>query len=280
MSKTPGQRPIGLAVFSGFVLGAATVLLIVWAYGTPWRGDSQAALPPPSAPYPAPVPAAPVPAVPMPSTPPTMPTTPTNPSTVPSSPPATTPVPVPPPAAPVPPPSGAPGSQSSQSSPARQPNTADTADLARRQLLLPVQGVRPEALQDSFTDARGGGARQHEAIDIAAPRNTPILAVEDGKIAKLFLSKLGGLTIYQFDPTTTYSYYYAHLERYADGLKEGDPVRRGQVLGYVGTSGDAPPDAPHLHFAITRLTPEKHWWQGTALDPYPILRQSGGTASR
>jgi murein DD-endopeptidase MepM/ murein hydrolase activator NlpD len=156
---------------------------------------------------------------------------------------------------------------------------ADTADLARRQLLLPVQGIRPEALQDTFTDARGGGARSHEALDIAAPRNTPILAVEDGKVAKLFTSKLGGLTIYQFDPSTTYAYYYAHLERYADGLKEGDPVRRGQVLGYVGTSGDAPPDAPHLHFAILRLTPEKHWWQGTALNPYPILRPGAAASS-
>jgi murein DD-endopeptidase MepM/ murein hydrolase activator NlpD len=112
-----------------------------------------------------------------------------------------------------------------------------------------------------------------------APRNTPILAVEDGNVAKLFTSKQGGLTVYQFDPSTTYAYYYAHLERYADGLKEGDSVRRGQVLGYVGTSGDAPPDAPHLHFAIMRLTPEKHWWQGTALNPYPILRQSGTAAA-
>jgi murein DD-endopeptidase MepM/ murein hydrolase activator NlpD len=144
--------------------------------------------------------------------------------------------------------------------------------------MVPVEGVRPQGLQDTFSDARGG-ARQHEALDILAPRNTPILAVEDGRVAKLFVSKLGGLTIYQFDPTTTYAYYYAHLERYAEGLKEGDAVHRGQVLGYVGTSGDAPADTPHLHFAILRLTPEKHWWQGTALNPYPILHPSGAAAA-
>jgi murein DD-endopeptidase MepM/ murein hydrolase activator NlpD len=267
MSKKPGERPIGLAVFGGFVLGAATVLLIVWAYGARWRGEPQATTLPPAVSYPAPSAPVPVPA--------------------PAAPPAGTPVPVPAPAMPIPsnpsaaPPAASPASPgvpAPAAGPARQPDSAETADLTRRQLLLPVQGVRPEALEDTFVDARGGGARQHEALDILAPRNTPILAVEDGKVAKLFLSKLGGITVYQTDPTTTYIYYYAHLERYADGLKEGDPVRRGQVLGYVGTSGDAPANAPHLHFAIVRLTPEKHWWQGTALDPYPILRQSGGAA--
>jgi murein DD-endopeptidase MepM/ murein hydrolase activator NlpD len=250
MSRKPGDRPIGLAVFGGFVLGAATVLLVVWAYGARWRGEE------PATPYPAPAPAAPLPARPMSPMPPPMSPTPPGPAPFPPT---------------------IPGSPAA---PARQPDIAETADLTRRQLLLPVQGVRPEALQDSFVDARGGGTRQHEALDIPAPRNTPILAVEDGKVVKLFLSKLGGITVYQFDPTTTYAYYYAHLERYADGLKEGDPVRRGQVLGYVGTSGDAPPEAPHLHFAIVRLTPEKHWWQGTALDPYPILRQGGGGVTR
>ena len=104
-----------------------------------------------------------------------------------------------------------------------------------------------------------------------APRNTPVLAVEDGKIAKLFTSKQGGLTIYQFDPTETYAYYYAHLERYADGLKEGMVLRRGQVVGYVGTSGNAYRAGPHLHFAIFRLTPEKRWWDGAPINPFPVL---------
>jgi murein DD-endopeptidase MepM/ murein hydrolase activator NlpD len=99
-----------------------------------------------------------------------------------------------------------------------------------------------------------------------------VLAVEAGTVAKLFLSNAGGLTVYQFDPRSTYAYYYAHLERYADGLKDGDDVRRGQVIGYVGTSGNAPRDTPHLHFAIFRLTDEKRWWQGTAIDPYPVLK--------
>ena len=261
MSGKPGQRSVGLAVFGGFVLGAATVLLIVWAYGVRWHGNREVTVPSSPAVSPAPAPAAPSPA-----------------------PPAGTTVPAPMPAAPplLPTVTPKPTPQPLPAPPARQPDSAETADLARRQLLLPVQGVRLEALQDTFGDARGGGARQHESLDILAPRNTPILAVEDGKVAKLFTSKQGGLTVYQFDPSTTYTYYYAHLERYAEGLKEGDPVRRGQVLGYVGTSGDAPPDTPHLHFAIFRLTPEKHWWQGTALNPYPILRPGGaaGTPGR
>jgi murein DD-endopeptidase MepM/ murein hydrolase activator NlpD len=144
-------------------------------------------------------------------------------------------------------------------------------DLRRRNLALPVEGIKPEDLRDNFSELRGG-SRRHEAIDVLAPRNTPVLAVEDGRVAKLFLSDAGGMTIYQFDPTEMYAYYYAHLERYAEGLKDGDRVERGQVLGYVGTTGNAPPDTPHLHFAIFRLTDEKRWWQGTAIDPYPILR--------
>ena len=146
------------------------------------------------------------------------------------------------------------------------------AELRRRHLMLPVQGLEAGDLRDTFDEMRGG-SRRHEALDILAPRNAPVLAVEDGRVAKLFLSDAGGMTIYQFDPTETYAYYYAHLERYADGLKDGDRVQRGQVIGYVGTSGNAPRDTPHLHFAIFRLTDEKRWWQGTAIDPYPILRE-------
>ena len=143
-------------------------------------------------------------------------------------------------------------------------------ELRRRHLALPLPDLDRGDLRDTFDEMRGG-TRRHEALDIVAPRNTPVLAVEDGTVAKLFLSKAGGLTLYQFDPTATYAYYYAHLERYADGVKDGDRVERGQVIGYVGTSGNAPPDAPHLHFAIFKLTDAKRWWQGTALDPYPIL---------
>lgn len=142
--------------------------------------------------------------------------------------------------------------------------------LADRDLLLPVEGVKPDALVRSFADARGG--RKHEALDILAPRNTPVKAVEGGSIARLFLSKAGGITIYQFDPTEQYCYYYAHLERYADGLVEGQTVRKGQVLGYVGVSGNAPKDTPHLHFAVFRLTDARRWWEGTPIDPYDVLR--------
>jgi murein DD-endopeptidase MepM/ murein hydrolase activator NlpD len=144
------------------------------------------------------------------------------------------------------------------------------ADLLQRDLVLPVQGIRREDLRDSFAEARGQG-RVHEAIDIMAPRNTPVLAVETGRIARLFSSNLGGLTIYQFDPTGTYCYYYAHLESYAPGLKEGHQIARGQVIGYVGTSGNAGPDNPHLHFAIFLLNAQKSWWPGEAVNPYPVL---------
>lgn len=152
------------------------------------------------------------------------------------------------------------------------PSPTPPADLARRDLLMPVQGVRREDLRDTFNEARSQG-RVHEAIDIMAPRNSLVRAVEDGRIVKLFTSNLGGLTIYQFDPTETYCYYYAHLESYAPGLKEGDRVVRGQVVGYVGTTGNAGPNSPHLHFAIFQLNADKHWWQGQAINPYPILRQ-------
>jgi murein DD-endopeptidase MepM/ murein hydrolase activator NlpD len=131
--------------------------------------------------------------------------------------------------------------------------------------------VEADKLVRSYHDARSGG-REHEALDILAPRGTPVVAVEDGTIAKLFTSKAGGITVYQFDPAQTYTYYYAHLDRYADGLKEGAAVHRGQVLGYVGTSGNAPKDTPHLHFAIFRLTADKHWLEGTPIDPYDILK--------
>lgn len=150
-------------------------------------------------------------------------------------------------------------------------------ELRRRHLSLPVNGVHAEKLVQTFDEARGD--RPHEALDIMSPRGTPVVATEDGKIAKLFFSKAGGITIYQFDPSERYVYYYAHLDRYADGLAEGQAVVRGQTIGYVGSTGNAKADAPHLHFAIFLLTPEKRWWDGTALDPYPVLRWNidGGT---
>ena len=186
------------------------------------------------------------------------------------APPARPPAEIPPVAAtPAPAPTPAPQPQVPPPPPPR--STDLPADLAQRDLLVPVQGIAPEALADTFDDARGAG-RIHDAIDIMAPRNTPVVAVEDGRIAKLFTSDQGGLTLYQFDPTETYSYYYAHLDHYAPGLKEGDQVTRGQVIGYVGITGNASPDGPHLHFAIARLSAEKKWWEGQAINPYPVLR--------
>ncbi len=152
------------------------------------------------------------------------------------------------------------------------PSSAPEAvELTARKLTIPVSGIPPEKLVRSYDDTRSG-KRQHEAIDILAPTGTPVVAVEDGTIAKLFNSKAGGLTVYQFDPGQQYSYYYAHLDRYADGIKEGDRVSRGQILGYVGTSGNAPKNTPHLHFAVYRLSPDKRWWEGTPIDHYDILR--------
>ena len=151
-------------------------------------------------------------------------------------------------------------------------DTTSLDDLRGRSLVVPVRGISRDELRPTFHDRRGG-TREHEALDIIAPRHAPVVAVEDGTIAKLFLSKAGGLTVYQFDPTNTYAYYYAHLERYEPSLKEGLQVRRGQPLGEVGTSGNAPPDTPHLHFAIFRLTKEKHWWQGDPIDPYEVWRK-------
>ncbi|MBB3221811.1 M23 family metallopeptidase [Pseudoduganella umbonata] len=137
-------------------------------------------------------------------------------------------------------------------------------------LLLPVAGVSPRELSDTFSQPRGT-ERQHLALDIPAPKGTPVLAVADGKITKLFTSKPGGLTVYQFDPSEKYAYYYAHLDSYAPELKEGSTIRRGQMIGYVGVTGNSDPNAPHLHFAIFELGADKKWWEGTPVNPYPYL---------
>jgi peptidoglycan LD-endopeptidase LytH len=133
----------------------------------------------------------------------------------------------------------------------------------------PINGLKVSELHDSFNEIHYG--HRHEAIDIMKPYGTAIHAVVDGTIRRLFHSRAGGITIYQFDRDGTYCYYYAHLDRYANDITEGMTVKHGQILGYVGTSGDARPNAPHLHFAIARLGPDKRWWKGTPIDPYPVL---------
>jgi len=147
---------------------------------------------------------------------------------------------------------------------------AAVSELQQRNLLIPIDGITADRMKGSFYEMRG--ASRHEAADILAARNTPVRAVEDGTIAKLFLSKFGGNTIYQIDPTNQYVYYYAHLETYEPSIKEGDKVKRGQVIGFVGTSGNAPPDTPHLHLSISILTPEKKWWQAHSIDPYEVFQ--------
>ncbi|PZO08334.1 MAG: hypothetical protein DCF27_08585 [Lysobacteraceae bacterium] len=153
---------------------------------------------------------------------------------------------------------------------AAAPPTSE-APLPALSLIVPVEGIVAAQLSDTFTDARGEG-RVHDAIDIMAPTGTPVLAVAGGRIVKLFNSKPGGLTIYQFDATEAVAFYYAHLDRYADGVAEGQAVKQGDLIGYVGFTGNASPDGPHLHFAIMVLGPEKNWWQGAAINPFPYLR--------
>lgn len=150
---------------------------------------------------------------------------------------------------------------------ANVPLTPDSG--APRPLIVPVAGVPRSAIHDMFNEVRGN--RRHEAIDIMAARGTPVIAADDGVVRKLFTSVPGGLTVYEFDPDQRYCYYYAHLDRYATGLHEGQMLRRGEVLGYVGTTGNAPKDAPHLHFALIRLDPDRRWWKGTYINPYPLL---------
>ena len=158
-----------------------------------------------------------------------------------------------------------------QDTPVAAAGTAPAPSVPPGKLLVPVDGTPFSKLTDTYDQPRGN-ERHHEALDIMAPKGTKVVAVADGKVVKLFTSKPGGLTVYQFDPTEKYAYYYAHLDRYADGLQEGAQVKRGDLIGYVGTTGNADPNAPHLHFAVFELTPEKQWWKGTPVNPYPLLQ--------
>lgn len=144
------------------------------------------------------------------------------------------------------------------------------------QYLIPVAGIRPDQLTDTFTAARGGSTRVHDSIDIMAPRGTPVLAAVGGTLEKLFTSKPGGLTIYVRSPDRRTITYYAHLDSYAPGLAEGQTVRQGQRLGAVGSTGNAAQAGPHLHFAIMQTTPDANWWDpATAINPYPLLAGRG-----
>ena len=145
------------------------------------------------------------------------------------------------------------------------------AGLARGALIVPVRGIDPSALYDTYDEQRGGGARAHEALDIPAPRGTPVLSATGGRVLKLFDSKAGGKMVYAADSSERFILMYAHLDSYANGLAEGQPLKQGQVLGAVGTTGNAPPNLPHLHFAIARSNDVKQWWKGVPVNPYPLL---------
>ncbi len=152
---------------------------------------------------------------------------------------------------------------------AAAPTTNAPAALAQK-LIVPVAGVLPEQLQDTFTQARSEG-RVHNAIDIMAARGTPVLAAADGTIVKFFNSERGGITLYQLGTDGHTVYYYGHLERYADGLTEGYSARQGETLGYVGDTGNAGPGNYHLHFEISVVPDPKHYFNGTPVNPYPLL---------
>ena len=144
-------------------------------------------------------------------------------------------------------------------------------------LAIPVAGIRPEQLQDTYTQSRAGGARAHNAIDIMAPRGTPVVAAAPGTVEKLHLSQGGGgITAYVRSPDRQWIYYYAHLDGYAPGLREGQGVRQGDPIGTVGFTGNADPAGPHLHFAVHRMAEGEDWHEGTAVNPYPLLAGSGG----
>ena len=138
-------------------------------------------------------------------------------------------------------------------------------------LIIPVAGIKATQLTDSFNDKRGDGSRVHGAIDILAPHGTPVIAAAAGTVEKLFNSKLGGLTVYVRRTGGAWVDYYAHLDSYAPGLAEGQQVAQGQIIAAVGSTGDADPGAPHLHYEVKTMAPGEGWWQGREVDPYPLL---------
>ena len=153
---------------------------------------------------------------------------------------------------------------------AATPAPVPTPLLAKGALIVPVQGIEASALHDTYAEQRGG-SRTHEALDIPAPRGTPVLSATGGRVLKLFDSKAGGRMVYAADSSERFILMYAHLDSYAPGLADDTPLKRGQVIGTVGTTGNAPPNLPHLHFAIARSNDVNQWWKGAPVNPYPIL---------
>lgn len=168
------------------------------------------------------------------------------------------------------------GPVSPRSAPAARPGPSPAVQhelvLGPTGVAIPVLGIKPEQLSDTFTQARAGGARVHDAIDIMAPHGTPVVAAAPGTVEKLFFSQGGGgITAYVRSPDGNWTFYYAHLQDYAPGLHEGEVVKQGDPIGRVGSTGNANPEGPHLHFAIHRMAAGEKWYQGTAINPYPLL---------
>jgi len=183
------------------------------------------------------------------------------------------------PIAPVPTPAAALPEPPAESPPPAAPLAfSDEEYLRARTLMVPVDGVRPEKVPDTYLQNRDNGARTHQALDILAKRGTPVLATDSGTILRLQKNTLGGITIYATDPERRFVFYYAHLDRYAAGLREGQVVAQGEVIGYVGTTGNAPKNTPHLHFQGMRFVDARQWWNGPPFDPRPYLALVGACA--
>ena len=150
----------------------------------------------------------------------------------------------------------------------------DAEYLRSRDLMVPVQGVRHRDLRDTYSAPRAGG-RAHLALDIMARKGTRVVAADDGYILRIVRNEFGGKTLYLTDEHRRFVYYYAHLDEWKYGLEEGQRVRRGQLIGSVGTTGNAPADAPHLHFQLMRMSPGRQYWNGEPLNPIPYLRRTG-----
>jgi murein DD-endopeptidase MepM/ murein hydrolase activator NlpD len=156
-----------------------------------------------------------------------------------------------------------------------EPDSEPELVLGPGGLAVPVAGIQVDTLVDTYTQSRGGGARVHDAIDIMAPAGTPVVAASEGTVEKLYFSRGGGgITVYVRSPDRQWLYYYAHLQEYAPGLTEGQRVERGARLGSVGSTGNANPAGPHLHFAVHRMGPDDPWYEGTPVNPYPLLAGS------
>ncbi|MFI5231134.1 MAG: M23 family metallopeptidase [Gemmatimonadales bacterium] len=160
---------------------------------------------------------------------------------------------------------------------ARPPeHDAFLTELYARGLLVPVRGVAASQIPDTFKDARDG-VRVHNAEDILAKRGTPVIAADDGSVIHVGKNKLGGNVVWTTDPERRFAYYYAHLDHYAKGLHDGQSISRGDVLGYVGTTGNAPKDVPHLHFQLLRIVKGVRYSEGPPVDPLPFFTQAGLT---